>query len=479
MQFHEFELSKETQRAVKEMGFEETTPIQALSIPAILKGKDIIGQAQTGTGKTCAFAIPAIEMLDSDSQSVQVLVLCPTRELVIQSAEEFKSVAKFKEGVRILPIYGGQSIDRQIMGLKKRPQIIIGTPGRLMDHMRRATIKLDNIKLVVLDEADEMLSMGFQEDIDTILQKTSKERQTVLFSATMSERIMDIAKNYQKQPELIEIYHKELTVPGIDQYYLEVRDAFRLDVLTRLIDGFNFNICLVFCNTKMRVDQVVSELQTRGYLANALHGDMRQNERDAVMARFRNGEINILVATDVAARGIDVDNIDAVINYDVPNDEEYYVHRIGRTGRAGRTGKAYTFISGREYYRLKEIQRYAKTTIRQIQPPTLFDIEESKTAMLLKKVIDTIEDDDYSKYSTYIDQVAAEINTTRAGKHNITSMDIASAMLKILADSGDKKYKNSSHENETVLSVEKRYRNDRQNMKNKSGKTKQYKHKKY
>ncbi len=430
LKFNELNLSNEVQRAVKEMGFEEATPIQSQTIPAIMQGKDIIGQAQTGTGKTCAFAIPAVEMLE-DNDNVQMLVLCPTRELAIQIAIEFQNVAKYKERVRILPIYGGQSIDRQISALKKRPQIIIGTPGRVMDHMRRSTLKLKNLKMVILDEADEMLSMGFQEDLDVILQKTPEEKQTVLFSATMSKNILAITKKYQKDPEHIKVLHKELTVPGIDQYYIEVREPFKLEILSRVIDGNDYRISLVFCNTKKRVDEVAMSLQMRGYTAEALHGNMRQNERDAVMAKFRNGDINILVATDVAARGVDVENIEAVFNYDIPNDEEYYVHRIGRTGRAGRVGVAYTFVSGRELFKLKDIQRFTKKKIKMYEPPTLFDIEESRMGRLLKKVVATIEDNNYSQYVTYIEQVAEEINESH--EVNLTTLDIAAALLRMVS----------------------------------------------
>ncbi len=432
MEFRNLGLSQEIQRAIRDMGFEEATPIQEQAIPAIMEGKDVIGQAQTGTGNTCTFAIPTVEMLDKNSEDVQVLVLCPTRELAIQTAEEFKSVSKYKEGVRVLPIYGGQSIERQIVSLKKRPQIIIGTPGRIMDHMRRSTLKLAAIRTLVLDEADEMLSMGFKEDIDLILQKTPADKQTVLFSATMSKSILAITKKYQSNPVHVKIERRELTVPGIDQYYIEVREQFKLDVLSRLIDGNNFSLSLVFCNTKKRVDELVNALQTRGYSSDALHGDLRQSERDAVMRKFRNGEIDILVATDVAARGIDVDNIEAVINYDLPNDEEYYIHRIGRTGRAGKSGKAYAFISGREYYKLKDIQRFTKSNIKKIEPPTIFDIEKSKMGALLKKVSDTIQSSEYDKYAPYVEQVADEANKTISDR-DITTLDVAAALLKLLS----------------------------------------------
>ena len=433
MQFTDFNLSNETLKAIQDMGFEEATPIQSQAIPAILDQRDIIGQAQTGSGKTCAFAIPAIEMLNKEESTVQVLVLCPTRELVIQTAEEFKSVAKYQEGVRILPIYGGQPIDRQILALKRRPQIIIGTPGRIMDHMRRATLKFGNIRLLVLDEADEMLSMGFQEDLDAILQKTPEEKQTVLFSATMSESILEITKQYQKNPEHIKLIHRELSVPTIEQYYIEVREPSKLDVLSRVIDGNNFQLSLVFCNTKKRVDELVFGLQARGYLADALHSDIRQAGRDAVMNKFRNGDISVLVATDVAARGIDVENIEAVINYDIPEDVEYYVHRIGRTGRAGKSGKAYTFLSGREFYKLKDIQRFTKTNIKLIEPPTILDVEESKIGVLLKKVTETLNKGDYTKFIPYIEQFVERYNVSNSTGNDLTTMDVAAALLKMVS----------------------------------------------
>ena len=433
MQFQEFNLSSDVEKAVKAMGFEEATPIQAKAIPVIMEGRDVIGQAQTGTGKTCAFAIPAIEMLNKTDEAVQVLVLCPTRELAIQTAEEFKNVSKFTEGVRILPIYGGQPIERQIMGLKKRPQIIIGTPGRVMDHMRRNTLKLGGLKMMILDEADEMLSMGFLEDISTILKKTPEDKQTVLFSATMSKAILGITHRYQTAPEHIEVAHKQVTVSSIAQYYLEVRDASKIDVLSRMIDGNNIGMAIVFCNTKKKVDALTFGLQARGYTAEAIHGDIRQNERSAVMARFKNGDISILVATDVAARGIDVENIEAVFNYDMPGDEEYYVHRIGRTGRAGKTGAAYSFITGREYGKIKNIQRFTKAKITLIKPPTKFDIEESRMNALLKDVAAVVGRGGHDAYAAYVEQVVDEVNTDGADQPDYTTLDVAAALLKMLS----------------------------------------------
>lgn len=448
--FKELNLSHEVQRALDAMGFEEATPIQTKAIPPIFEGKDIIGQAQTGTGKTCAFGIPAIEMIDSGVTGVQVLILCPTRELAIQVSEELKNVCKFKKGIKILPIYGGQSIDRQIMALKSRPQIIIGTPGRVMDHMRRHTLKLGNLRMIILDEADEMLNMGFREDIDTILKDIPEERQTLLFSATMPKEILDLTKLYQKDPELIKTVHKELTIPSIDQYYLEVREGSKLELLCRLIDAKNIKLGMVFCNTKKRVDELTSALQTRGYSAEALHGDMKQSERDRVMTKFRKGMIEILVATDVAARGIDVNNIEAVFNYDIPNDEEYYVHRIGRTGRAGKAGVSYSFIFGRDIYKLKDIQRYTKSEILPMQPPTISDVEEVKLEGAVNEVLGLLESTGrYAKYHPVIEKILEE-------SADATTLDVASVLFSLAFEELD----NRSYEHSDLDEDYTRYRKD-------------------
>ena len=436
--FSNLNLSEEVQKAITEMGFEEATPIQSQSIPYIMEGKDVIGQAQTGTGKTCAFGIPAIEMLDPNESGIQVLVLCPTRELAIQTAEEIKSVAKYKEGVKILPVYGGQSIERQITALRNRPQIVIGTPGRIMDHMRRKTLKLENLKMIILDEADEMLNMGFREDIDVILEKVPEEKQTIFFSATMPKGILDLTKKYQREPIHVKTAHKEMTVSGIEQFYLEVTPSVKLEVLARIIDTNNSKLSLVFCNTKRRVDEVTSGLQSRGYSAEALHGDLRQESRDKVMAKFRNGTLDVLIATDVAARGIDVDDIETVFNYDVPNDEEYYVHRIGRTGRAGRTGKAFTFVVGREIYKLRDIMRYTKAQIKIMKPPTLVDVEENKMSQLLEDVKAGVRQGHFAKYEKYIEKIMEELNATDVEDEIVSTIDVAAALMKMFADQNSK-----------------------------------------
>ena len=421
LRFEDMNISNEICRAVLDMGFEEATPIQSQAIPVILEGKDIIGQSQTGTGKTAAFGIPLLERINPEDRRLQALILCPTRELAIQVSEEFRKLLKYKDNIRVLPIYGGQPIDRQIAALRKGTQVVNGTPGRVMDHMRRRTIKAETVQMMVLDEADEMLDMGFREDIETILVKIPEEHQTLLFSATLSPEILDITKRFQKNPEFIKIVRKELTVPNIEQYYFDVKEKTKLDALCRIIDVYDPKLAMVFCNTKKRVDDLVEMLQGRGYFAEGLHGDLKQAQRDKVMQKFRNGTIEILVATDVAARGIDVDDIDVVFNYDVPQDEEYYVHRIGRTGRAGKAGKAFTFCVGKEIYKLRDIMRYTKTKIQQQKLPTLSDVEEMKTNIYLEKIKGIIEEGHLTKYIHLVDRLMEE---------DYTSIDIAAALLK-------------------------------------------------
>ena len=422
LNFEEMPISQEIKNAVSEMGFEEASPIQAEAIPYILEGLDVIGQSQTGTGKTAAFGIPIIEMCNPNDRSLQAIVLCPTRELSIQVAEEIRRLLKYKQNISVLPVYGGQPIDRQIRSLKKGVQIVIGTPGRVIDHINRHTLKLGNIKTVVLDEADEMFDMGFREDIDLILGYMPEDRQTVFFSATMPPEIMKFAKKFQKDPKIIKVVHKELTVPEVEQYYFEVKENIKTEILCRLIDIYNPKLALVFCNMKKRVDELVLELQARGYFADGLHGDLKQTQRDKVMASFRNGNIDILVATDVAARGIDVDNVDIVFNYDIPQDEEYYVHRIGRTARAGRSGKAFSFVVGRDMYKLKDIQKYTKTKIIRQDLPTLRDVEKSRTNILLENIKNEIENSDLSKYEKLVGMLVED-------EHS--SLEVASALLKL------------------------------------------------
>jgi len=424
MNFNEMNLSPEILRGVKEMGFEEASPIQSKAIPIAMAGADVIGQAQTGTGKTAAFGIPILEKVKRDSKHPQTLVLCPTRELAVQAAEEIRRLARYMHGVKVLPIYGGQDITKQIRALKGT-QIIIGTPGRVMDHLRRKTIRCDYVDTIVLDEADEMLNMGFREDIETVLQYIpNKERQTILFSATMPQPILDITQNYQKpDAKFIKVVKKELTVPKIEQYYLDVKRKDKVEVLCRLLDYYEPKLSLVFCNTKKMVDDLTEVLKGRGYFAEGLHGDMSQAQRDRVMKSFRSGKTDILIATDVAARGIDVDDVEAVFNYDIPQDDEYYVHRIGRTGRAGRTGRSFTFVKGKEVYKLKDIMRCCKTKIYAMPVPSVNDVHQIKIEKVMDRIGNMIEEEDLT---SMINTIEKQINES-----DYTAMDIAAAFLKM------------------------------------------------
>ena len=380
--FENMELDARLLRAVKEMGFEEASPIQTQAIPAATEGRDLIGQAQTGTGKTAAFGLPLLERIDPEVKKVQALVLLPTRELAMQVAEEFRRFAKFMHGVKILAVYGGQEMGKQIRALHG-VNVVVGTPGRVMDHMRRHTIKTEWIHTVVLDEADEMLNMGFLEDMETILSQLPEERQTMMFSATMPPAIVEISQRFLKEPMMVQVAKKELTVPKITQYYYQVSQENKAEVMSRLLDMYTPKLSIVFCNKKRQVDELARELQERGYLAEGLHGDLKQEQRDQVMNRFRQGRTNILVATDVAARGIDVGAVEAVFNYDIPQDDEYYVHRIGRTGRAGREGMAFSFAAGRELYKLRDIQRYCKAVMIPQAVPTLAELTKIRAERIL------------------------------------------------------------------------------------------------
>ena len=423
IRFEESGLDERIIRAVKEMGFESMSPIQQEAIPAVLKGEDIIGQAQTGTGKTAAFGIPVLQMIEPHVKGVQCIVLCPTRELAIQAADEIRKYAKYMHGIKVLPIYGGQDINRQIRSLAGNVQIVVGTPGRVMDHMRRHTLKLKNIKVMVLDEADEMLNMGFREDIETILQGVNEEHQTVLFSATMPQAILEITSQYQKpDAKHIQIQKKELTVPLVKQYYYEVKRENKEEVAARLLDYYNPRQTLIFCNTKKMVDELSEKLKGRGYFAEGLHGDLSQAQRDKVMNGFRNGTTEILIATDVAARGIDVDDVEAVINYDVPQDIEYYVHRIGRTGRAGRSGRSFTLVVGREIYKIREIERTCNTKIKARRVPSGADVTAAKSEKILNEIIGILKEQDLSKMLPIIE---AKLN-----EEDCTAMELCAAFLK-------------------------------------------------
>lgn len=404
--FEELGLNENILKALQEMGFEKPSPIQAQGIPAVLQGSDVIGQAQTGTGKTAAFGIPVLERIDTSSNAVQALILCPTRELAVQVSEELGRLSKFMRGVRIEAIYGGDSIDRQIRSLKKGVHIVVGTPGRVMDHMERRTLKFDEVRMMVLDEADEMLDMGFREDIESILADMPEDRQTILFSATMSKPIMSITKRFLNDPTLIKVVRNELTNQNIEQVYFEVKPQAKVEVMTRLIDMYHIKSLLVFCNTKRKVDEIVEDLQLRGYASEGIHGDLRQQQRSNVMSKFKAGVTTILVATDVAARGIDVSGLDGVINYDIPMDEEYYVHRIGRTGRAGMSGKAFSLVARDEKYRLKSIEGYTKVKIEKGVIPSFEDIVGVRKARFVENIANSIkESDDQDLYNDVLEML--------------------------------------------------------------------------
>lgn len=408
MRYEDSDIDPRILRAVTEMGFSEMTPIQQQAIPLLMEGRDVIGQAQTGTGKTAAFGIPMLQRVEEENRNLQGLILCPTRELAIQAAEELRKFSKYMHGIKMVPIYGGQDITRQIKALKGGAQIIVGTPGRVMDHMRRHTIKLQDIKMVVLDEADEMLNMGFREDMETILSQIESEHQTALFSATMPQAILDITDQYQQGAELVRVTKKELTIPLVKQYYFVVKSIYKEEVISRLLVTYGFKRSIIFCNTKKMVDDLAENLKARGYQAEGLHGDMTQKQRDFVMGRFKSGNLEILIATDVAARGIDVDDLEAVFNYDVPQDIEYYVHRIGRTGRAGREGMAFTFAYGRDLYRIRDIERVCKTKMTEMKVPKASEIMAIKLDKVLESAVKTAEKTDLEKLTDQIEEKLAD-----------------------------------------------------------------------
>ncbi|MDA8442767.1 MAG: DEAD/DEAH box helicase [Peptococcaceae bacterium] len=426
LSFSELGLSDQVIKAVANMGFEETTPVQEQTIPLALQGKDLIGQAQTGTGKTAAFGIPLIEMIDLDSETVQGIVLTPTRELAVQVAEELNKIGGFKK-VSTLPIYGGQDIERQIRALKQRPRIIVATPGRLMDHMRRRTIRLQTVKMAVLDEADEMLNMGFVEDIETILQAVPTERQTLLFSATMPQQIKILAQRFMRNPEIVSIRAKEVTVGNTEQSYIEVPEKQKFDVFCRLLDLQAPSLAIVFGRTKRRVDELSEALSKRGYSAEGLHGDLSQSKRDSVLRQFREGTVELLVATDVAARGLDISGVTHVYNFDIPQDPESYVHRIGRTGRAGKSGLATTFVTPRELGLLRSIENITNRKMIRKPIPSSIDAFKGQQRIAIERILRVAEEEDTAKYKTAAEDMLEEAD----------SVTLLAAALKLLTKDTD------------------------------------------
>ncbi len=419
-------LSPETLKAVAALGFEEPSPIQAAAIPVLLEGHDAVGQSQTGSGKTAAFAIPAIEKCDSANRAVQILILCPTRELATQVADEVHKLSAFKKGIHAVPIYGGASYERQFYELKKGVQIVIGTPGRIIDHIGRGTLRLEQVKMVVLDETDRMLDMGFREDIEQILESTPKERQTVFFSATVSKQIRDIIERHSNSPKSVQIQQKEVTVPTVEQWYYETPPRMKFEALLRLVDFHAFKLGIIFCNTQRMVDELADDLIAQGFSADRLHGGIAQAQRTRVMNKFKKAEFEFLVATDVAARGIDVDDLELVVNYDLPYDAEDYVHRIGRTGRAGRRGMAVTFVSGRDIYKLQYIERFTRTKIRRGTLPTVGEVEEKRADVLLDRVRAVLAEAKFQASANLVDRLLEE---------GVNSTDIAAALFHLLSGS--------------------------------------------
>jgi ATP-dependent RNA helicase DeaD len=445
LKFEELNLSQEVLRAVSDMGFEQTTPIQSKTIPEIILGKDIVGQASTGTGKTAAFGLPAIEKINGALSAIQILILCPTRELAIQVAAEMNKFLKYKSDISALPIYGGQPIQRQISSLRKLPKIIVGTPGRMLDHIERGNLMLGKVKMVVLDEADEMLDMGFRTDIQKILKYTPNNRQTALFSATMSREVLNLAKTFQNDPKMIRAVGEDFKAKMVEQSYFDVEPSGKTRLLAQLLTEHNPKLSIVFCNTKRKVDKVCRDLRAHGFDSAHIHGDVRQRKRDSIMNRFRKEKVTILVATDVAARGIDVSNIEIVFNYGIPKDCESYVHRIGRTGRAGKTGKAISLVSRTEFRDFRDIMRYTKADIERKQVNNLPDIEfvcrdvkragtektENKNKLVgrINSRIKRIRKDELSKYVTMMYDFVDDNNSLE---------NVSAALLKMVVEGEDR-----------------------------------------
>lgn len=425
--FNDLNLSRETLKSIKELGYLEPTEVQSQAIPLIMEGKDIIAQAKTGTGKTAAFGIPLAELIDHNTKLTQAMVLCPTRELANQVADELTGIAKYKKGLNIAAVYGGRSMGQQTQDLESGVQIVVGTPGRIIDHIERQHIKMDNVEIMILDEADEMLKMGFRESIEKILDSSPQERQTLLFSATMPKPILRITDEYMQNPEHIKITGKEMTVPEVTQYYIEMKENVKAEALQRLIEVENIKLALVFCNTIKQVDRLYIKLRSRGHAVETLHGDIKQSHREKTVGNLRDESINIIIATDVAARGLDIENIEAVVNYDLPLEIETYIHRIGRTARAGKPGNAYSFVSKGEIGKLTAIQRHTKTKIVPREMPSIKDVERVKEAQVADRVRMSIRSGNLDKYDEWVEKLAGEGHSYR---------EIAASLAKMLLREG-------------------------------------------
>lgn len=433
--FNNFNLSKELSSAIAEMGFVSPSEIQAKTIPLLLDGLDVIGQAQTGTGKTAAFAIPCVERLDKASEATQALILCPTRELVVQVASELTKLSKYHKNISVLAVYGGQNISIQLKALKKGAQIVVGTPGRLIDHIERGTLKLDQVNYLVLDEADQMIDMGFHDDMKMIIAETPEDRQTIMFSATMPKELIALMQKFQNDPQHISTIDKNEQSKQINQLYFHINKAHKLEALKRLLSFHKIKSALIFCNTKMQVDQLAADLSNEQYYTASLHSDLDQKKRDKVMQGFRQGSVELLIATDIAARGLDVNNLEAVINYDLPRFDQDYVHRIGRTGRAGKEGLALTLVVDREIEHIQRIARKNKLTIKSASIPALGDFEKVNFETT-KNLIQNTEFNrkELSKYLEYLDQLEL---------YSYNDEEITALLLKTLIDQERNSFKDN------------------------------------
>ena len=437
--FTDLGLRAELIEGIHRLGFESPSPIQAETIPTALSGSDIVGLSQTGSGKTAAFGLPALNMIDIDLKQTQVLVLCPTRELAVQVCEEINRLASALKGFTSVPVYGGAPIDRQMRALRKGAHVVVGTPGRVMDHLRRKTLRTDAISLCILDEADRMLDMGFREDMEVILSDMPENRQTLFFSATMNRGVEGLIRNFSKNPQEISIERRALTVDTIEQNYYEVRNRSKIEVLCRLLDLETKPRGIVFCNTKQMVEDATEALTARGYVADRIHGDITQANRERVIKRFKDGSVELLVATDVAARGLDIDDVDIVFNYDLPHDPEDYVHRIGRTGRAGRSGKSVTFVYGRDIYRLEAIERYTRQVVKRMPIPSLEDVEGRKADKVFNQIRSSLERGTFKRHDDLVDRLLD------AGH---TPTDIASALFDLLGSDEGREGEKIAEDNE-------------------------------
>jgi len=436
--FADLALNQELLDAINDLGFESPSPIQAATIPTVMAGHDVIGLSQTGSGKTAAFVLPALQQIDVKQRKVQVLILTPTRELSVQVCEEVSRLGKYIKGLSAVPVYGGAPIERQIRSLKDGAHIIVGTPGRIMDHMRRGTFQPNTVRVAILDEADRMLDMGFSEDMETILGAIPEvNRQTLFFSATMNKNVERLIQKFGKEPRKIQIAQKSVTVSTIEQGYYEVRTRSKTEVLSRILDIEKPRLAIVFCNTKRAVDECTETLLIRGFAADRLHGDITQAMRERVLQRFRDSTIEILVATDVAARGLDIDDVDIVFNYDLPHDSEDYVHRIGRTGRAGRSGRALSFCFGRDIYRLEQIERYTRQTIERLRVPTQEQLEGRRADQIFDKIRDLLESGNFDKNQPYFERLLDQGHS---------SSDIAGALFAMLREQNSRDGSEQIHE---------------------------------